>query len=59
MTDEEDRERASLHEDRMSKRRSEGMEGGTEGVDDRLDKKWNDAVKGSGSGRERRTVIHM
>lgn len=28
MTDEEDRERASVHEDRMSKRQSEGMKGG-------------------------------
>lgn len=50
MTDEQDRERAGLHEDRMSKRQSEGMEGGTQGVDDRLDKKnkGNDAVKDSG-----------
>lgn len=39
MTDEEDRERASSHEGRMSKRQSEGMEGGALGVDDRLDEK--------------------
>lgn len=47
MTDEEDRERASVHEDRMSKRQSEGMKGGIERVHDRLDKKnkRNDAVK--------------
>lgn len=44
----EDDERVSLHEDRM--RHSEGMEEGTEGADDRLDKKnkRNHAVKGSG-----------
>lgn len=36
MTDKQDRERASMHEDRMSKRQSEGMEGGR--WRDRLDK---------------------
>lgn len=50
MTDEWGREGASLREDRMSKRRSEGMEGGTEGADDRPDKKnkRNHAVKDGG-----------
>ena len=50
MTDEQDGEREGLHEDRMSKRRSEGMEGGTEGAGDRPDKKnkRNHALKDSG-----------
>lgn len=39
MTDEQDRERPSLNEDKMSKRWREGMEGGKVGVDDRLGKK--------------------
>lgn len=46
MTDEEDGEEGGVHEDRMSKRQREGIEG----VDARLDKKnkRNDAVKESG-----------
>lgn len=49
MIDEEGRKRASLHEGRMSKRQSEGIEGGTQGVDDGFDEKnkRNDAVKDS------------
>lgn len=39
MTNEEDREGASVHEAGMSKRQSEGTEAGVEGVHDRVDKK--------------------